>query len=106
MASKISSVSKVINRKTTSKTVSGKNKQPSVVSAYEAKTHFSALLERASKGESITITKHGQEVAKLSPIKTTRPMTEVIAELKAFGKGKTLGKGLTLRDLIEEGRRY
>lgn len=77
----------------------------SVVSAYEAKTHFSALLERASKGESITITKHGQEVAKLSPLKASRPMTEVVAELKAFSKGKTLGKHLTIRDLIEEGRR-
>lgn len=77
----------------------------SIVTAYEAKTHFSALLERASKGESITITKHGQEVAKLSPMKASRPMTEVVAELKAFSKGKTLGKNLTIRDLIEEGRR-
>jgi prevent-host-death family protein len=86
MASRISSASKVINRKATNKAVSSKPKQTNVVSAYEAKTHFSALLERASKGESITITKHGQEVAKLSPVKATRPMAEVIAELKAFGK--------------------
>jgi prevent-host-death family protein len=96
-----------------------------IVSAYEAKTHFSALLERVSKGESITITKHGQEVAKLSPIKVQKSMSDrgsksyrswhgtacgfgaskVVAELQAFSKGKTLGKGMTIRDLIEEGRR-
>lgn len=38
------------------------------VSAYQAKTHFSALLERASEGESVVITKHGNPVAKLVPI--------------------------------------
>jgi prevent-host-death family protein len=56
----------------------------SVVSAYEAKTHFSKLLERASKGESITITKHGQEVARLSPTRVTMSKEEAVEELKAF----------------------
>ncbi len=32
----------------------------------EAKTHFSALIERVNAGEEITITKHGKPVAKLS----------------------------------------
>lgn len=96
MASKLLAVSKRTSKR--------EPKRASVVTAYEAKTHFSALLERASKGESITITKHGQEVAKLSPVKISRPMSEVVEELKAFSKGKTLGN-FTIRDLIEEGRR-
>ena len=29
------------------------------IGAFEAKTHLSALLERVSKGEKITITRHG-----------------------------------------------
>lgn len=76
----------------------------SVVSAYEAKTHFSALLERASKGESITITKHGQEVARLSPSRATMTKEQAIEKLLNFGKGKKLGKDVSIRDLIEEGR--
>lgn len=37
------------------------------VGAFEAKTHFSALLEEVKKGEQIIITKHGRAVAQLSP---------------------------------------
>jgi len=37
------------------------------VGAYEAKTHLPKLLERVSKGEQITITKHGVPVALLQP---------------------------------------
>jgi prevent-host-death family protein len=97
MASKLLSVSKRKSKK--SKPVTA-----TVVRAHEAKTHFSALLERASKGESITITKHWQEVAKFSPVKTLMTKKEVIEKLKTFGKGKTLGKSLSVRDLTEEGR--
>ena len=35
--------------------------------AFEAKTHFSALLDKVEKGEQIVITKHGRIVAKLVP---------------------------------------
>ncbi len=93
---------------TTTKPVTKKSVRPtsSVVSAYEAKTHFSALLERASNGESITITKHGQEVAKLSPVKVTMSKEEAVDKLLNFGKGKKLGKSVNIRELIEEGRRY
>jgi prevent-host-death family protein len=38
------------------------------VGAFEAKTHFSALLEEIEQGREITITKHGRPVAKLVPI--------------------------------------
>jgi hypothetical protein len=30
----------------------------------------------------------------------------VIGEMKALRRGNTLGKGVTIRDLIEEGRRF
>lgn len=42
-------------------------------SIYEAKTHFSALVERARAGEEIEITKNGQVVARLAPVQPTRP---------------------------------
>jgi len=44
------------------------------VGAFEAKTHFSELLERAEHGEEIVITRRGKPVARLMP------MTEVKRE--------------------------
>ena len=38
------------------------------VGAFEAKTHFSQLLERAAKGEEITITRRGKAVARIVPV--------------------------------------
>lgn len=77
------------------------------VGSFDAKTHLSALLDRVAQGERITITKRGVPVAMLVPIavppKASRE--EVIRQLKEFGKGRSLG-GLTIRQLIEEGRRF
>ncbi len=76
------------------------------IGAYEAKTHLSKLLERVIKGERITITKHGVPVATLQPPDSLRKAEpkQVIAELRRFRKKHRL-KGLSLRDMIEEGRR-
>jgi prevent-host-death family protein len=76
------------------------------IGAYEAKTHLPRLLDEVAKGESITITKHGVPVAVLNPPPSTRTPdpAKVIAELQQFRQGITLG-GLTLRELIDEGRR-
>lgn len=38
------------------------------VNVHEAKTHLSRLLDRAAKGETITIAKAGKPVAKLVPL--------------------------------------
>lgn len=78
------------------------------VGSYEAKTHLPRLLDEVSKGEEIVITKHGVPVAKLVPPdgKKRRSTEEVIRELREFRKGNFLGDDLTIRDLIEEGRRY
>ena len=38
------------------------------VTLYEAKTHLSALVERAAAGEEVIITKHGSPRARLSPL--------------------------------------
>jgi prevent-host-death family protein len=76
------------------------------IGAYEAKTHLPKLLERVIKGERITITKHGVPVAVLQPpphLRKTEPKM-VIAELRKFREKHTL-KGLSMRDMIEEGRR-
>ena len=76
------------------------------VGAYEAKTHLAELLERVAKGERITITRHGVAVATLAPATAAnqQQVSEIIDEMKRFRRGHRLD-GLTLRELIEEGRR-
>jgi len=76
------------------------------IGAYEAKTHLARLLKQVSKGEKITITKHGVPVATLHPPKKnrTRLAAEVITDLRKFRKKHKL-KGLSIHDMINEGRR-
>lgn len=78
---------------------------PNEIGAYDAKTHFPALLDRVARGEEITITKHGKPVARLVPIGKTSPeqRRKAIEKLKEFAKGHTLG--VPVKQLIEEGRR-
>lgn len=40
------------------------------VGVHEAKTHLSRLLERVSAGEEIVITRRGEEVARLVPVRS------------------------------------
>lgn len=77
------------------------------VSSYEAKTHLSSLLGKVANGKSITITKHGVPIAEITPIPSNRKKKpdKVIEELKSFRKGLKLGN-LTVRKMIEEGRRF
>ncbi|HYU20475.1 MAG TPA: type II toxin-antitoxin system prevent-host-death family antitoxin [Chloroflexota bacterium] len=76
------------------------------VGAYEAKTHLAQLLEQVGRGETITITKHGIPVAVLAPPpRAERPdVAALIDSWREYRRGITLG-GLSLRELIEEGRR-
>ena len=74
--------------------------------AYEAKTHLARLLEEVAAGLTITVTKHGRPVARLVPaVPNERPEPErVVAALRHARQGIRL-RGMSLRKLIEEGRR-
>jgi prevent-host-death family protein len=76
------------------------------IGAYEAKTHLPRLLDEVAAGEEITITKHGVPVAILVPARprADRTIPEAIAELRAIRARSPLN-GLTIRELIDEGRR-
>lgn len=77
------------------------------VGAYEAKTHLSELLDRVERGERVTITRHGKPVARLVPVPGApdRTVDEAIDGILEARRGRTLGEGLGVRDLIQEGRR-
>ena len=77
-----------------------------IIGSFEAKNHLSALLDRVSKGESITITRRGLPVAMLVPPKE-RPdegVKKAIGAIHQLRKGNKLGK-LTIQNLQNEGRR-
>ena len=79
------------------------------IGTFQAKTHFSQLLERVAKGEEITITKHDKPVARLVPAE--RPSREHLAtifrQMDALRQSLPKSKDKTgLRDLINRGRRF
>ncbi len=78
------------------------------IGSFEAKTHLPQLLERVTQGEEFTITKHGKPVARLVSPAAIKPKPDVraaVEAMKEFRKGQTLG-GLSIREMIEEGRRF
>jgi len=76
------------------------------VGIFEAKQKLSELVERASQGEEIIITSRGRERARLVavPGKRRRALKDIF---ESFGRVRMkLPKGTTVKDLIEEGRRF
>ena len=78
------------------------------VGAYEAKTHLPQLLDRVARGEEIQITRNGRSIARLvpEPAKQATDIRAVIAQIREFRKGRKLGDDITIRELIDEGRRF
>lgn len=75
------------------------------VGTYELKGNLSKLLERVERGERFTITRRGKPIAVLVPPAAEKPdVRKVIEEFKNFAKGRSLG-GISIRELIDEGRR-
>ena len=77
------------------------------VGAFDAKTNFSALLERVERGEQIVITRRGKPVARLMPIATARKVkvSDAMAKLRKLREGTSLG-GLSWKELRDAGRKY
>jgi prevent-host-death family protein len=77
------------------------------IGAFEAKTHLNELLRRACSGETIRITRRGVPVAKLVPPDEIekRDLKTVVQEIREIRKGASL-RGSSIRELIDEGRRY
>ena len=78
------------------------------VGSFEAKTHLPQLLDRVARGEKILITRNGKPAALLIPAPTEdlKNVKDVVAQMKVLRRGNRLGKGLSIRDLIDEGRRF
>jgi prevent-host-death family protein len=76
------------------------------IGAFEAKTHFSALLEQVEKGQEMLITKHGRVVAKLSPVGFNKShLKEAVKDIEKFQNDHQLTLGLDWKTLRDEGRK-
>ncbi|MDR0773934.1 MAG: type II toxin-antitoxin system prevent-host-death family antitoxin [Rickettsia sp.] len=74
------------------------------ITAFDAKTHFSKILDRASKGEEILVTRRGKAAAKIVPVNTIQDIE--IAEMAAVRLRK-LAKEINLQPSnLEEWKKY
>jgi len=80
---------------------------PQTIGAFEAKTHFSRIIDEAERGADFVITKRGKPVAKIIPFRQEPEMTweealEGFRELRKHYRGKP--GDFNIREAIEEGR--
>jgi prevent-host-death family protein len=75
------------------------------VGVFEAKTHFSALIDAAIAGERTLITKHGKPVAELIPADDPQRARARLAASRIRAMKGILGAapGETVRELIDDG---
>ncbi len=74
------------------------------VGLFEAKQKLSELVERATEGERIGITRRGKLAALLVSARPQANLKEVFQEIDQIRKRAKRRKGVTAKALIEEGR--
>ena len=74
------------------------------VGLFEAKQKLSELVEKASEGESIGITRRGRLAALIVPARPKLTCQEVFDDIESIRKRARLPKRTTIKSLIEEGR--
>jgi prevent-host-death family protein len=77
------------------------------IGAYEAKVHFSQILEQVTGGVSYTITKRGKPIVKMVPVdQETLSFKELAAKARlAQERIKTATGTIDVRAYINEGRK-
>ena len=76
------------------------------IGAYELKTHLSEVLDAVEHGQTVLVTRHGRPIARISPDAADQQQqaSQAVQSLLNFPR-TPLPKGVTVRSLIEEGRR-
>jgi prevent-host-death family protein len=76
-----------------------------MIGLFEAKQKLSELVDLAEKGERIGITRRGKLTAFIVPVQPERSLRESFAELEKIRKKVRMPSGITVKSMIEEGRR-
>jgi prevent-host-death family protein len=74
------------------------------VGLFEAKQKLSELVERASTGEQIGITRRGKLAAVIVPVRPQMTLQEIWADMEEIRKHVDRSKFSSIKELIEEGR--
>ena len=75
------------------------------LSIYDAKAHFSRVIELAESGRATAITKRGRVVARIVPAREpVWDRGEVLDEVEALRRKLAVKKGFSVADLMAEGR--
>jgi prevent-host-death family protein len=76
------------------------------IGAFEAKNTLGSLLDRVEAGEEIVITRRGKPVARLVPEASKVDRSRALAAAERIkNRAKIPLDGITIRELIDEGRR-
>lgn len=77
------------------------------IGVFDAKTHLPRLLKRVEQGERFVVTRHSRPVAELIPYRgpDADKVRQAIESLGEFREKHSLG-GLSVREMIKEGRRF
>jgi prevent-host-death family protein len=74
------------------------------VGLFEAKQKLSEIIERASEGERIGITRRGKLAAVVIPARSDVELADIFQQIEQIRKRARLRKGISSKQLIEEGR--
>ena len=79
------------------------------IGAFEAKTHFSQILEKIENGDDFIVTRRGKPVAKIIPYEQEKKLTvketfKTLREMRKLYRGKP--GDFNIREAIEDGRKY
>ncbi len=74
------------------------------IGTFEAKTHFSEIIDEVQKGRHYTITKRGKPVAKIIPFTQENPRRkDIVAELFSFQEASKVP--FDIKNAIKSGRK-
>lgn len=75
------------------------------IGTYQLKTHLAEVLDAVEHGQTVIVTRHGKSIARILPDTTEQRdrVDKAVEALRNFPRTR-LPKGVTIRDLIEEGR--
>jgi prevent-host-death family protein len=76
------------------------------IGSYELKTHLAAVLDAVEHGQTVIVTRHGKAIARITPNAEQKRerVKQAVEGLRTFSR-TPLPKGVTIRNLITEGRR-
>jgi prevent-host-death family protein len=74
------------------------------IGLFQAKNRLSELVDRATQGEEIGITRRGKLAAVIVPARPKVSLQKVFDDIEGIRRRAKLPSGVTVDELIEEGR--